>query len=194
MPCSEANVVSFCNHTNDSAYEYCNPHLRENFRNVTPAEANDENCMKNRFACGDCCYPLGKECFATSPSLEHSKNFKETGQGKYLHSLAHSCPVGKIICCTDCDCKNDKDIIKAEDISETRGRIMCNAVRRQEPISEDPALTKYMSCCAKEKSLTKPRSLRCDPCDPSGCLKGCGCDCGAAIFNETTKEKPKKSK
>lgn len=197
MPCCEANVACFDNHTNNSAYEYCHQPLRENFRNFTPAETNDENCMRNRLACGDCCYPQGQECFDTGPVLGNSRNFRETGQGKHLHCLAHSCPLGKVICCTDCkksDCKNDKDIIKAEDISETQERIICHPVRHEDSMSKEAAVMKDRPCCAKEKSWVEPRICRCDPCDPNGYMKRCGCECGAAIFTEPPKEKPKKSK
>lgn len=194
MPCCEANVACFDNHINRSTYEHCHSNLRENFRNIVPAETNDENCMRNRLACDDCCYPVGQECFCTAPFYKKSNNLTE--EGKHLHCLAHSCPLGKVICCTDCkknDCKNDKDIIKAEDISETQ-RIKCYPVRHEDPMSKDSDATKERPCCAKEKSWTEPKICRCDPYDPSGNLKRCGCECGSAILTEPPKEKPKKSK
>ena len=194
MPCFEANAVNSSNHTKELTNGHYQPYMRENFINSEHIKANDEICMRNKIPYNACCSPVSKETFYANHHHDHTQNFSETRPNKHLHCVAHSCPLGKVVCCTECK-QNDKDVIKAEDISETQEGIILRPVRLQEPISEQVEVKKERLCCAKKASWTEPRICRCDPCDPENHFtEQFGCERGAAMVTEFPKEKPKKSK
>lgn len=192
MPCCEDNAVCSCNHTNRLENEYCHPYLRDSSKNATIAEVKDEIRTRDKYLYNNHLHMVDQQNQHANHHHEQFENITKTGPEGHSHCVTHSCPLGKVVCYADC--KNDKDIIRAEDISKTQEGIICNPVRHQEPISLDMQATKERPCCAKRTSWTEPRICRCNPYDSGDNLKRCGCECGAAFITEPTNEKPKKCK
>lgn len=180
--------------------DHCHPYMRTSFK-TTPAEISDEHCLQKSVPCNACCLPDGRleafrECEGDGDRYhEHSSSTpgQKNINDEHLHCVAHSCPLGKIVCCSNCrtdDCGFDKNIIKAEDLYSKRHDYRQTGDQSGE--AQEIVTPAERPCCEKKTSWTEPRMCRCDLSDPSSTEKRCECECGATILKPKIAEKKKR--
>lgn len=166
-------IVGCCGYVADPAVD-CHPHLRP--RNATSAKIYQENCPEDH-------RPSYQGCAGRSHHYKQNTDSERKGtEENHLHFVSHSCPLGKIVCTTDCmknDCSYDDDIIKAEDIIQTHETITYQPFS-EDALPDDTPKSKERACCPTEQHHTEQRICRCDLSDPTD-LKRCECECGAAV-------------
>lgn len=172
-----------CRLVNESS-DCCHPNLRKNFE-CTPVIQNPGTVqLEETFACDECSIPKEEERKVMYPcEPTQSLNICEQackGHNKEFHCITHTCPLGKIVSCTDCT-QEDPTYVTNFCHPEVANEDHSNCYHVPN-IKENPINLPERTCCEKNISFTEPGICACSEYNPEDSSKPkCLCECGGSI-------------